>query len=289
MTRTRLGRQTPRVGGTGAGVVTITEDGQLGRSSTVGGLAVAWTPSSLSTLSLWLDADDAATITQSSGAVSAWNDKSGNAYHVTQATGANQPSYVTAARNGRAAVRFDGTNDLLTGSDALDLLTGGISVMVATATASGATSTILTKTDSGVNANGEWSFAASGSANVYLGGTLVTTGVASNGTQLAGWVLDRSASSTVWLNGTQTETSTGSPFPNTTSYNTATSFVVGSRVTPSASSYMNGDVFEIVASLATWTTAQRQKVEGYLAHRWGLQESLPSDHPYRYLPPLVLA
>ena len=44
---------------------------------------------------LWFDASDASTITQSAGAVSQWDDKSGNALHATQGTGSNQPTFNT--------------------------------------------------------------------------------------------------------------------------------------------------------------------------------------------------
>ena len=40
-----------------------------------------------SDLLLWLDADDNATITHSSNAVSQWNDKSGNEHHATASSG----------------------------------------------------------------------------------------------------------------------------------------------------------------------------------------------------------
>ena len=61
-------------------------------------LAVAqdWTPANGGVpTALWLDADDATTITKDGGnLVSQWNDKSGNARHVTQATAANrQPPF----------------------------------------------------------------------------------------------------------------------------------------------------------------------------------------------------
>lgn len=42
-------------------------------------------------------------------AISQWNDDSGNARHLTQATGNLQPSLVLGALNGRSAVRFDGS------------------------------------------------------------------------------------------------------------------------------------------------------------------------------------
>jgi hypothetical protein len=33
------------------------------------------------------------------------------------------------------------------------------------------------------------------------------------------------------------------------------------------------------------TTADRQRVEGYLAHKWGLTANLPADHPYKNAAP----
>ena len=62
---------------------------------------------------LWLDASDTSSITASSGSVSQWNDKSGNASNFTQATGANQPTTGTRTINGKNVIDFDGTNDFL--------------------------------------------------------------------------------------------------------------------------------------------------------------------------------
>ena len=31
---------------------------------------------------------------------------------------------------------------------------------------------------------------------------------------------------------------------------------------------------------------ERQKIEGYLAHKWGLAANLPADHPYKTEAPL---
>lgn len=36
---------------------------------------------------------------------------------------------------------------------------------------------------------------------------------------------------------------------------------------------------------AAVTPAQRQKIEGWLAHRWGLTSLLPSTHPYATVSP----
>ncbi len=69
-------------------------------------------PSSLSDLQLWLDADDASTISDTSGAVDQWNDKSGNDYHVTQ-TGSNRPTTGANTLNDKNVITFDGVDDYL--------------------------------------------------------------------------------------------------------------------------------------------------------------------------------
>lgn len=70
----------------------------------------SFNPQGISGLKLWLDATDATTITLNGSSVSEWRDKSGNAFHFSQATANNQPSY-TGTINGKAAIAFDGTND----------------------------------------------------------------------------------------------------------------------------------------------------------------------------------
>lgn len=62
---------------------------------------------------LWLDASDTSTISESGGAVSQWSDKSGNGNHVAQANAANQPSTGTATIGGLNALSFDGSADYL--------------------------------------------------------------------------------------------------------------------------------------------------------------------------------
>lgn len=90
----------------------------------------------------WFDASDAASVTLDASAVTQWNDKSGNGYHLSQATGANQPTYTTAGLNGLNVITFDGTNDTLQGSVPADWTflhdgTVHIVVMVARHTAGG--------------------------------------------------------------------------------------------------------------------------------------------------------
>jgi len=87
-------------------------------------------PSTLSGLKVWLDGSDSSSIIHSSGAVSQWSDKSGNANHFVQATSPNQPTTNTRTLNGKNALNFDGNSDMLscTNASALAILTGQCTV-----------------------------------------------------------------------------------------------------------------------------------------------------------------
>jgi len=80
----------------------------IGIPSTLGKVA-AFSPLDLSPV-LWLDASDTSTITESGGAVSQWDDKSGNGNDVVQATAANQPTSGSRTLNGLNVIEFDGTS-----------------------------------------------------------------------------------------------------------------------------------------------------------------------------------
>lgn len=88
---------------------------QRGRT---GQLVQGWLNPNILALSpwIWLDASDASTITESSGFVSQWNDKSGNGRDLSQGTGINQPTIGTVTLNGLNTITFDGSNDRLSRS-----------------------------------------------------------------------------------------------------------------------------------------------------------------------------
>ena len=47
------------------------------------------------------------------------------------------------------------------------------------------------------------------------------------------------------------------------------------------------DLAELVVVPAELSEDDRQKLEGYLAHKWALADLLPDDHPYKAAPPVV--
>ena len=64
------------------------------------------------------------------------------------------------------------------------------------------------------------------------------------------------------------------------------SFQIGGRQV-SLTDWLDGTISECIALDRNATTLERQKIEGYLAHKWGLVTSLPSDHPFKNYAPTV--
>lgn len=89
------------------------------------GGAAPFSPSDISGLKLWLEADG--TLWQDSGRttpvtsdndpVGAWDDASGGARNLLQSTSGNRPSWQTNEANSKPVVRGDGTDDHLIGND----------------------------------------------------------------------------------------------------------------------------------------------------------------------------
>jgi hypothetical protein len=57
-------------------------------------------------------------------------------------------------------------------------------------------------------------------------------------------------------------------------------FRIGARVYVSTSNNLTGSIAEVLFYNSQLSTTNRQKVEGYLAWKWGIQNNLPTIHPY---------
>lgn len=62
-------------------------------------------------MEFWFDADSSYITKDGGDLVSQWDDRSGNARHLAQATGTKQPLWISSAQNSLPGVRFDGTSD----------------------------------------------------------------------------------------------------------------------------------------------------------------------------------
>jgi hypothetical protein len=275
-----------------------------------GSQKVNWDPSLIST-ALWLDAADSATITASSGAVSQWNDKSGGATNFTQGTASARPGTGSATLNGRNVLTFDGGDTLLAG-DALDnVWTGAAFHLFCVAKNDDATSSngaILTKNAGGADNQRAFAYYIRTSklqlVALYTLDTLNFTIVDGS----------TSISNSAWTIGTAAYTSTGTGTANTTSrvqmtvdgadqtevvnssagnlgtiQNGTAQLAVGSTAGTSGTLNavpLTGAIGEIIVTPSVLSTLNRQKVEGYLAHKWGLTANLPNNHPYKTAVPV---
>jgi len=238
----------------------------------IGEGAAAWTPAQLSGLALWLDADDSDTITLNGTDVSQWDDKSGNGYHASQAVAAAQPLYVASGLNGKGSVEFDGVNALMPISftDANSapitlILAGRLDVALQTSYIIDFENQRRVFTTSGDIFDGAWSFASN----------------STTGNMLLQFSASTAEGNEVYRNGVRISPARS----GSDSFSTGI-VMLGGRHTNSTQNF-DGLMSEIVMVRAVLSVSDRQKLEGYLAHKWGLEANLPADHPYKSTPPTV--
>jgi hypothetical protein len=272
----------------------------------------AWTPAELGAdLALWLDADDASTITLNGSTVSQWSDKSSNAIPFSQPTASSQPSY-GASGLAKNTLNFDGVNDVLDGDDVLDTVWTGSAWQIF----------FVAKNNAANSSNGA---ILSKVSNLPLNLRQFIVNLRSNRSQHVTFynpgVTDYTGvdSSTViangqWVISSQAYTDTGTGSANTTERveivvdgseqtevvaffagnletirDTESHLSVGGNVADGTqlAGLLDGSVGEIIVTSTITSLADRQKLEGYLAWKWGLEANLPADHPYKSTPPTV--
>jgi hypothetical protein len=239
-----------------------------------------WTPANITT-ALWLDAADASTVTTVNEAVSQWNDKSGNNRNVSQGNAISRPVYNSAGFNGKGALSFDGSNDLLQSGASITTgtYTGEFNVYWV-ATRSGNGGTILTERAGPRLATCQWLQTGLISSNGTESSSNHSIGVADIDSlqSSGGLVFHRHLASQrdiLFLNGTQRAVLSG----------TATNITGGTQNFRIGTNW-NGQICEIIVILFNPSTSDRQQVEGYLAHKWGLTANLPDGHPYKTAAPI---
>ena len=252
-----------------------------------------WTPERIATAQ-WLDADDAATLTlDGSGNVETWLDKSGNARHADIPAPVSGISVQNAALNGLDVVHFGGT------TEALDFPSVGISgadhrllICVARPRINQQGTSIMmlggaSVSGGGIAENGQAWRVRQDSSTANLRIEIQGSGYTSNleflgagvyAVSLAGGTL---ADHVLWKNGIG-EPATGAASVETVDSNNS---IGGS--TSIGDPGFDGDIAEYVLIKGTIDDGIRQKLEGYLAHKWGLAASLSAEHPYKNAAPII--
>lgn len=226
-----------------------------------------WTPAELS-LTRWFTMDSATLFDAISGggtpgadgAVLRIEDVSGNARHATQSNSAQCAIRKPSSLNGTDGIRFDGVNDIYTA-------TGG---------AYGSRWAIAVCRFDQASAKA-W-------AGLYTGASsqLILNGTGNNLFTFSGFTVRR--------DGTATTTFTRqSPMlwfcdlgiiPSPTESKT-----FGAEHNAPSGRYWVGECWELIEGNQALSTADIERLEGYLAHTRGLTANLPSDHPYKTVAP----
>ena len=237
-----------------------------------------WTPANApgGTL-LWLDAANASTITLTGGVVAEWRDRGSNARHAAQTTAANRPTAPAAALNGRTVIRFDGTDDHLISPLSRAQVGSTFTILHVSRPSVSQTAKGLLQIADGLNHGNPFVLQQVSSTTLrhyvdrnYRLTETVTVGQAG----ISALAYD----GTAWRarrNGTESSVYTGPIGPDA---GAATYLGNGYN------GYFAGDIAEVVV-IPTADPATIERVEGYLAHAWGLAANLPSGHPYRTTPP----
>jgi len=270
-----------------------------------------WMPRDLGGLVLWMDADDKSTLfanssraaTTNGGFVFLMDDKSGwgNTASAVATNFSQSPIRQDATLNGRTTLRFNGgqwlVNTSYSGETSRTGLARFVVYKVDTTTGnqithwSGAARPAVQQYNDGVNRL----YSHFGPDNVYgrIANSTATNsplqvgeyGIAAcvlNGAEAAGH--DNRIRFHANGGAKLTWDSTSGTVPDVTGTD-RTYALSSARVTMSPLAPMTGNIAEVIVYNTALSDADRQKVEGYLAHKWGLTAKLPADHPYKSDPP----
>jgi len=249
-----------------------------------GGGGALWTPELIPALGWW-DASREDTITEIGGAVSQWDDISGNSRNLGQGVVGQRPITGVESLNGMNVIEFDGVDDMML-TNTFPVPAGNVAIFsLSTAT------TMASIFSSVYSMNGTNDFQFSSASTINFNGRIESTNLGGNG------VSDL----------------TGGPFPGPSIFNANFNFGANLRnvmidgfvrqanqaytsaLDPTTllrlnsnrgnSDFLGGICAEFLI-IEDMTENTRQLVEGYMAWKWlGSGSQLPVDHPYRNAAP----
>lgn len=250
-----------------------------------------WTPAALSAdMASWWDASDSSTITLESGAVSEWRNKVSGGPTASQATAANRPVFSATARNGRPGITSNGTTQRLLFTPTGFPVGDGESteMMVGYSASATAFRYLLGYGDTTAGANRQMGRDNSGNPTASSGVTAFNIFFTTQTWNDVDNIITRSSTSgsTPQTNLNANGSGTPATKSNTQAYATGTS--LGRLFCAIAdNTFWQGSAQEIFVFRRVLTTDERQRLTGYVAHKWGLTDKLPADHPYKTSPPTV--
>ena len=247
----------------------------------------AFTPQSVTNLAAWYDASLAANFNMNNGSVAGWSDSSGTTNTLGQSTASAQPTFTANGINGLGSAVFNGKQYLLGANVAFssNLFNESTVFFVTNQTGTADSSVAFSGVAQG---DPRWSLrlleqgASHFDFNNKEAGRIAVTDAAKNA---ALWTAAGSISNkTQFLrkNGTLLASDASGGTTATGSYPFE---VGGSGIGAKFGLPYVGQIGEIVVYNRLLSATESASVEGYLACKWGLQNRLPANHPYRNLCP----
>ena len=243
---------------------------RLNNLAFVGGVGTSgFTPLSISGCKLWLDADDATTITESTGAIDQWDDKSGEGNHLTSLT-TKRPTYVASSMNGKAVVLFDGVDDYMQRTTFVGgaLAQPNMIFIVIKESAEGRAISGDYVYDGGAATGRHLFVLRTATQKDYQVGHAAAAVLASGLTfsedhQFT--ILHNGSSSEIWKDSTNLSASGDGGTAN------LDGFTLGDHYTltdPSSTGNLGGEIAEVLIYNSSLSTADRGAVESYLQSKW---------------------
>jgi len=248
---------------------------------------VTLNPRSFGSLYMWYDGADASTIT-GSAPMTQWNDKSGNGNNLTTSAGptrsatSNNPVGFDITFNGTTSFMWNTSLTVAINSTSFSYFI--VFINNDPSSGYGRVASAGTTSDLGADTSGFFisNDGATTSAPFKLyseKGNTATNQPLTKGTyHIVSLVFTSTPSATAFYDGTQVGTFT----PASATFN-FTKFSLGRTI--GGGNTLNGVINESIAFTSALTTTQRQQMEGYLAWKWGLQNSLPPFHAYSKVRP----
>ncbi|MEN8813110.1 MAG: BspA family leucine-rich repeat surface protein, partial [Candidatus Arcticimaribacter sp.] len=278
--------------------------------TTISSITSDWLPSQLGGLSAWIDISDGSSLNLSGNNINSVSDKSTN-YGTIPASGGN-PTINTTHLNSMDVAYFDGSESFKSSSNETIVSSGGNHWSIGVFQAN----TITDKKNSlwaiETTQTPKRDYSVSAANNSSFQGEVDLDGLTSNR-------ISSSAGNTLLFNSASSVLSSGSSYQNSWRIFNATfnktanqifANVDGNRAATvtdydknlkenqqlrlmvnRGSSFLKGYMAEFIAvaglpGTSGSDTSILEKVEGYLAHKWGLTSNLPSGHDYKTSKPL---
>jgi len=211
-----------------------------------------------------------------------WKDKSINGYHATQATSANRPTYRSNQIDSKATIQFDGTDDSLSlPSGALSILNNvaGASIFIVYKATTDLTLQTPLWISSGTSVNQSRVNLRKSATNTFssfgrrLDADATAQNVQSTTTNIGNYILQsvkfdyQNTLLEQYLNNSLEGQSLTFQTSGNTSNTNSLSFTLGST---NSSSFLNGNMAELIIYNKTLSTAEFNNVNKYLMAKWGL-------------------